>query len=164
VDICGIQRLTSSQWTGGVVPSAPNTAFSNGGTITQALAATLANSTLYTLSVSVGRRLDSTFTSYLIELLAGSAAIAIDNTTKNPASGSFVVSTLTYQSLVSDPLAGQTLSILLKGNSGGQPNFDAVSLDASAVGAVPEPGTAALCLIGLALVCVQRLRAVLARR
>jgi len=156
VDICGVYHFTSSQYTVADPDGGVNVAFSNGGTLTQTLTTNLALSTLYTLHVSLGRRLDSTFSSYLIELLAGSTVIATDNTGLNPASGQFLVSTLTYNSGASNVLAGQPLGILLKGNSGGQPNFDALSLDGTAT--VPEPRTEAFCLIGLALICALRLR------
>jgi hypothetical protein len=161
VDICGVYHYTSSQYavtdpdTGGATG---NVAFSNGGTLTQTLTTNLALSTLYTLHVSVGRRLDSSFTSYLIELLAGSTVIASDNTGLNPASGQFLVSNLTYNSGSSNVLAGQPLGILLSGNHTGQPNFDALSLDGSS-SAIPEPRTAAFYLIGLAaLICGLQLR------
>jgi hypothetical protein len=159
---CGVFRPQAAQYPGGA-PEGVNVAYSNGGTITQNLAATLALNTTYTLSVDVGKRLDMGFTSYLIELLAGSTVIASDNTTLNPAAGTFLLSTRTYNSGAANILAGQTLSILLRGNAGGQPDFDAVALNA-VVSAVPEPGPATLCLIGLGLICTSKLRGVLARR
>ncbi len=77
--------------------------------------------------MQVGKRLDLSFPGYVIQLLAGNTVIAQDNSSLNPASGQFLLSTINYQSLASDPFAGQNLKIVLSAN-GVQAEFDAVSL------------------------------------
>jgi hypothetical protein len=137
-------------------------AFSNGGTISQVLAANLTANTIYTLTVSIGRRLDSGFPGYIVELLASNQLLAYNNWL-NPAAGQFQVATVTFNSsLIACCAANSPLSIKLIGASGTQTNFDKVSLDATPV--VPEPGTVTFSVIGLALICVPKLRAALVHR
>ena len=156
---CGAFHATAAQYPGGV-PDGVNVAYSNGGTIAQTLAATLALNMTYTLTVDVGQY--QGFTSYLIELLAGSTVVASDNTTLHPSAGTFLLSTVVYNSGAVNALAGQALTIRLTGNSGGQPNFDSVALNA--VTTVPEPSAGTFGLIGLGLICARKLHSVLARR
>jgi hypothetical protein len=150
-DICGVYNPTASQYSS--IPSSPNVAFSNGGIITQVLGTNLAPGMVYTLSVDIGKRLDSGFPGYVIELLAGSTVLVSNGITLNPTAGTFQLQTLTYTSSAS----GGPLEILLQGNSGSQTNFDSVSL--LAVSAVPEPSTLALAIISLlGIAVVSRLR------
>jgi len=135
---CGAFHPQAAQF--GSVPEGVNVAYSNGGTISQVLAATLSSNTLYTLTVKVGKRLDLNFPGYVIQLMAGNTVLAQDNSTVSPASGAFLSSTITYQSPVSGPLLGQNLKIVLLAN-GIQGIFDAVSLStsqATGCGTVPS--------------------------
>lgn len=161
--ICGAFRPQAAQYIN-PLPNGVNLAYSNGGNISQTLATNLAPNTTYTLTVSVGRRLDDPFPGYQVWLSSGIASniLAFDNNTLNPNAGDFLLSTVQYTSGAS--VTAAPLIITLVGQNGLQTNFDNVSLDATS-NAVPEPGTAAFCLIGLALVCIpKKLRGVLARR
>lgn len=141
------------------LPNGVQTGYSNGGTLSQTLAATLQANTVYTLTVDVGRRLDQAFPGASITLLAG---ITVLGTTAAlvPTPGNFLPVGVTYTSLVSDPLIGQNLRIVLTSN-GVQINFDNVRLDAVPVFTpVPEPSSWALLLPGLAsLLAYQRRKA-----
>lgn len=126
----------------------------------QTLAATLANSTTYTLTVEVGNIANdsnfphnqfnfSGFPGYRVELLAGGAVIASQENGVTPAEGGFATATVTYTSTASDAHAGDALGIRLinlDATAGIEVNFDAVQLNATAV---PEPATTVL-LAGLA--------------
>jgi len=102
----------------------------NNGTLSQTLSATLQPSTLYTLQVDVGRRLDNLYPSTppTAQLYAGSTLIASATGTEPPLGG-WTTWTGTYQSSASDPLAGQTLKIVL-GATASQGDFDNVRLTA----------------------------------
>ena len=104
------------------------------GTLSQVLSATLQVSTLYTLQVDVGRRLDNLYPSPppTALLFAGNTHIA-SATGAEPALGGWTTWTGTYQSSASDPLAGQALKIVL-GATGVQGDFDNVRLSASGAG------------------------------
>jgi len=123
-----LRRFPSERFAAWSVPEGFNVAYSNQGTISQVLSATLASNTLYTLRVNVGKRLDLAFPTYVIQLWAGNTLLAQDNSSLNPASGQFLLSTPTYQSPASGPV-GQNLKIVLSAN-GAQAEFDAVSLSA----------------------------------
>jgi hypothetical protein len=117
----------------GFVPDRVQTLYSNGGTVFQTLATTLAPNTVYTLGVFVGRRLDfTTFPGFTVELRAGGTVLASANQTNIPlpTPGQFQRLTLTYVS-PSSIAPGQLLEIRLKSN-GAQTNFDFVTLDARA--------------------------------
>jgi uncharacterized protein (TIGR03437 family) len=109
----------------------------NSGTLSQTLSATLQPSTLYTLQVDVGRRLDNLYPSTppTAQLFAGSTLIA-SATGSQPPLGGWTTWTGTYQSAASDPLAGQALKIVL-GTTASQGDFDNVRLTA-----VEGPSTA----------------------
>ena len=153
----------------GAIPEGENVAFSSdglafgwsSGILSQVLTATLASSTMYTLQVDVGDRLDTILTGYLIELLAGSTVLASDNSSLAPVSG-FLTSTIQFQSGASPAELGQTLQIRLRliGSQVGQVaqvNFDNVRLDATLVDAsVPEPTTLLLLGSGLAAAGLRR--------
>jgi hypothetical protein len=163
-DTCGAQNNTPGQYAsfGSGITDGVNFAYSNGGTISQTLAANLTANTLYTLTVAVGQKLGSGFPGYIVELLANNQVIAFDNTL-HPAAGQFLLDTITFNtSTIACCAANSALSIKLIGASGAQTDFDKVALDATAV--VPEPGTEAFFLIGLALICVPRVRSFLAGR
>ena len=131
----------------GASPTLPNgnqVAYSNGGTISQTLTATLQANTKYTLGVYVGRRQNVAFAGYNIELLAGTTVLASNNSI-TPAAGTFGYVTVDYTSGVS-VTPGQALGIRLTSN-GVQTNFDNITLDAASI---PEP-SAILGLLGFGL-------------
>jgi uncharacterized protein (TIGR03437 family) len=106
----------------------------NSGTLSQVVSATLQVSTLYTLQVDVGRRLDNQYPSTppTVQLFAGNTLIA-SATGAQPPLGGWTTWTGTYQSSASDPLAGQPLKIVL-GAIAVQGDFDNVRLTASGAG------------------------------
>ena len=132
----------------GPSPTLPNgnqIAWSNGGTISQTLSATLQANTRYTLGAYVGRRVsNAAFAGYNIELLAGNTVLASNNSV-TPAAGSFGYVTVDYTSGIS-VTPGQALQIRLTSN-GVQTNFDNITLDAASI---PEP-SAILGLLGFGL-------------
>jgi uncharacterized protein (TIGR03437 family) len=109
-------------------------AFTNGGTISQVLSATLQASTLYTLQVDVGRYFTNLYSSPppTVQLFAGNIPIAAA-TGAQPPLGGWTTWTGTYTSSSSDPLAGQTLKIVL-GATNPQGDFDNVRLTAAQTG------------------------------
>jgi hypothetical protein len=128
-----------------VLPDGNQVAYSNGGTISQTLSATLQTNTKYTLGVYVGRRQNVAFAGYNIELYAGGNLLASNNSI-TPAAGTFEYVTVDYTSGVSNPFLGQALEIRLTSN-GVQTNFDNITLDAASI---PEP-SAILGLLGFGL-------------
>jgi hypothetical protein len=127
-----------------VLPDGNQVAYSNGGTISQTLTATLQTNTKYTLGVHVGRRENVAFAGYNIELLAGNTVL-VSNNSATPAPGSFQHVTFDYTSGIS-VTPGQALQIRLTSN-GVQTNFDNITLDAASI---PEP-SAILGLLGFGL-------------
>jgi uncharacterized protein (TIGR03437 family) len=124
------------------LPSAEGTTIAqlNSGTLSQVLSATLQVSTVYTLQVDIGRRLDNLYPSPppTALLFAGSTQIA-SATGSEPALGGWTTWTGTYTSSASDPLAGQALKIVL-GATAPQGDFDNVRLTAT-----PASGTSTGC-------------------
>lgn len=151
----GVWRPGATYYPGGV-PAGVNAAYEDGGTISQTLSATLANTTTYTLKVAVGHRADrATLPNYTIGLLAGTTVLTSALNPIDPGAGLFGYTTLIYTSTASDPI-GQALGIRFF-TSAGQLSFDDVTLDASPV---PEPGTLALLGVSLtALGIIRRRRA-----
>jgi hypothetical protein len=127
-----------------VLPDGNQVAYSNGGTISQTLTATLQTNTKYTLGVHVGRRENVAFAGYNIELLAGNTVL-VSNNSVTPDPGSFEYVTFDYTSGIS-VTPGQALQIRLTSN-GVQTNFDNITLDAASI---PEP-SAILGLLGFGL-------------
>jgi hypothetical protein len=115
-----------------------NIAYSNGGTISQVLAATLQAQTNYQLSVDIVDRLDISSTGYTVQLLAGGAVLAQDNSSllPIPTNGDFLTSLLSVDIGATHSQLGQPLEIRLIGAAGGQTNFDNVRLSTLAL---PEP-------------------------
>jgi hypothetical protein len=130
-----------------ILPDGNQVAWSNGGTISQTLSATLQANTIYTLGASVGNRLSLNFPGYNIELYAGGNFLA-SNSGVTPADGSFAAVTASYTSGIS-VTPGQALEIRLTSLSGfqSQTNFDNITLDAASI---PEP-SAILGLLGFGL-------------
>jgi hypothetical protein len=129
------------------LPDGDQIAYGNGGTLSQTLSSTLLSSTTYTLTLAVGRRLDAAFPGYLVSLFAGATLLGSESSL-SPLAGDFDISTVTFTSGPSHPLAGQPLRIQLS-STGTQTNFDAVQLDAETI---PEPGT--LLLLGSGVACL----------
>jgi hypothetical protein len=129
------------------LPNGSQIAWSNGGTISQKLSATLQTNTVYTLRAFVGNRLSLNFPGYNIELLAGNTVLASDNSV-TPADGTFAPVTFSYTSGIS-VTPGQQLEIRLTSLTGlnAQTNFDNITLDAASI---PEP-SAILGLLGFGL-------------
>ena len=129
------------------IPNGNQVAWSNGGTISQTLSATLQANTIYTLGAYVGNRLSLNFPGYNIGLYAGGNLLA-SNSGVTPADGTFAPVTVSYTSGIS-VTPGQALEIRLTSLSGfqGQTNFDNITLD---VASIPEP-SAILGLLGFGL-------------
>lgn len=132
------------------VPNGSQTAYSNGGTISQTLTATLQANTQYTLGAFVGRRVGTAFPGYRIELWAGTTLLA-SNGSVTPAAGTFAPVTVNYTSGSSGSLIGQLLEIRLISSIGtnAQTNFDQITLNATPI-PTPEP-SAILGLLGFGL-------------
>ena len=129
------------------IPNGSQIAWSNGGTISQTLSATLQANTVYTLGAYVGNRLGLNFPGYNIQLYAGGNLLVSDNSV-TPSDGAFAPVTVSYTSGIS-VTPGQQLEIRLNSLSGfqGQTNFDNITLDAASI---PEP-SAILGLLGFGL-------------
>ena len=129
------------------VPDGSIVAYSNGGTISQTLSATLSPNSTYALSLDVGRRVDAGTTNFMIDLFAGNtllSSITLSNGTIAP--GSFAPELLTFTA-GANPLAGN-LAIALINPGPIQVNYDNVALS---VTPVPEPSSLALLATGLGL-------------
>ena len=110
-------------------------AYSNGGSLSQVLEATLQPNTTYTLNVDIGKRADCCNVpfSYSVQLWAGSVLLSSDTNSVNPDPGSFITVTVTYTASDSDPALGQPLQLILSAEGSSQTAFDNVLLDASPV-------------------------------
>ena len=106
-------------------------AYSNGGTISQVLSATVQPNTTYTLQVDIGHRLDgSQIAGYTIALGAGSNPLATsDDSNGELVAGAFQTETVTYTSGANPPSGN--LAIVLA-SYGDQIDFKNVALTTSA--------------------------------
>jgi MYXO-CTERM domain-containing protein len=135
------------------VPDGENTAYSNGGTIAQVLAAVLEANTVYQLEVEIGNRPETPFPGFQVQLFAGDSLLAEDVSSFEPPGQGFTTSLVSYVALPDDPNLGQSLSIRLV-SLGIQVNFDDVRLNGS-----PLPAPGALALLAVAgLGCGRRRR------
>jgi hypothetical protein len=150
----------AGEWapTGGIftdpIPNGSNVAFSNGGTISQTVAATVNTGVTYTLSVYVGSRLDGYSGGYTdaVELLIGGTPYYATGSEPNP--GDWSLWTATYTGTGTD--AGKSITIELNPSpSEPQSDFDKVSLSAT-----PEPGFYGALALGMSglLLAIQRRR------
>ena len=121
----GVPGGLNVAWLGGSAGDQPLT-----GAIFQTLPVTLQPNTTYTLRLGVGHRADEAFTGYVATLLAGSIALASDNSL-NPAAGTFLEDTVTYSTGPTPALRGQLLAISIKSVPPGQVNIANVSLTAT---------------------------------
>jgi PEP-CTERM motif len=145
----------------GTVPNAyyntlsagPTEGYTNGGTISQTVGATVEVGVTYTLLVDIGARLDTSVAGF-----AGVADLLINGNqyfaTGVENLGGFATYTATYTGLAAD--AGDPITIQLSDPSfTGQGDFDNVRLSSS-TGAVPEPATILLFGTGLIGIGVRR--------
>jgi len=128
------------------LPDGITFAYSNGGTISQTVGATVNAGDVYTLSVDIGNRADLPGGLGTVDLLVDGVQYAATGT--QAASGGWSVYTAIYTGLSAD--AGDSITIELHGSSG-QGDFDNVVLDDSPGpgSPTPEPGTAGVLGAGL---------------
>ena len=131
----GVFNPTSSHVTGGTVPDGSNVAYSNGRSICQTLGDTVQAETTYTLTVKVGRRLDTNFPGYDVFLRAGGTTLASKDeaTGGTPAAGDFLTVTVIFDSPSAGAPVGDTLEICLDSDKT-QTLFDEVGLTADPFG------------------------------
>jgi hypothetical protein len=143
----GSWQPSSAFFTAGA-PDGNIVAYSNGGTISQILGASLLANTTYTLSVDVGHRLDGLVNNYAIALFAGGTLLnALPGSNGVIPIGTFADESLSYTSGGVNLPSGNLMIVLA--SAGSQVDFDNVRLSAAPV---PEPGTLALLATGLGLV------------
>ncbi len=85
--------------------------FNGAGTLSQALSATLAADTTYTLTFWVGNNLLLPYSGYTAALTAGGVTLAADNSAVSPTAGHFLQDTITFNSGASPAQLGQALGI-----------------------------------------------------
>ena len=130
------------------LPDGSIVAYSNGGTISQTLAASLTPDTTYTLSVDVGRRFDANVNNYTLALYVDGTlleSLTASNGLIQP--GTFLDQSLNYTSGAVPPTGN--LEIVLSAVGPQQVDFDNVRLTASTV---PEPSSLSLLAGALAVV------------
>jgi len=132
------------------LPNGNIVAYSNGGTISQILGATVQPDATYTLSVNVGDRLDGFAANYSIALDDGSTTLCSTPAASNGAitPGTFADVTLTCSTGAT--VAPGDLAIVLT-SGGPQIDFDDVTLN---VVQTPEPASCLLLCIGLGSIVV----------
>jgi hypothetical protein len=152
----GVPQWTSSTTATGLFQPSPSqfsflpdgitTAYSNGGTISQTVGATVQAGLIYTLTVFLGQRFDlpgTGFQSTANLLLSGpGGSVVVPATGSTPAPGSW--SQFTAKFVGSATTAGDSITIQL-GAAGIQGNFDDVQLSV-----IPEPGSIVLLGLGFA--------------
>jgi hypothetical protein len=127
------------------LPQGNIVAYSNGGTISQILSASVLPDSTYTLSVYVGDRLDGFVTDYSIALYDGSSVLCSSPTASNgtitPGTFADVILTCSTGGMVSQGDLG-----IVFDSGGSQIDIDDVTLN---VAPAPEPATCLLLFIGL---------------
>lgn len=128
----GIFRPTVSDYPGGI-PSGQNVAYVNlpGNRVHQVLTTPLEPLTTYVLEVEIGWNNNDPFAGYIVQLRAGGVLLAEDDSSRTPAQGTFLTSTVRYTSGADHPQLGQPLEVRLL-SPGIQANFDDVRLSAVA--------------------------------
>lgn len=123
-------------------------AFTNG-TISQDLGVTLLSNSIYTLSVFVGDRLDGDSGVYSIAIDAGGTMLdSLSGSSSSIPAGTFADETFTFST--GSTVTPGDLSIILSNLSGGQADFDNVSLTVAPSTAAPEPTSLVLLVAGVA--------------
>ena len=142
----------SSAYFSSPVPNGSIVAYSNFGTISQTLTASLIPNTTYNLTVDVGHRLDGLVNNYMIELFAGTTLLqSLSGSNGVITPGTFAAESLTYTS--GSVVPSGNLDIVLF-TAGPQVDFDNVQLTNS----VPEPASLTLLAAGLGLILFFRRR------
>lgn len=122
----GVFNPTTAQFPA-QAPEGSNTAYCDAGEFSQSLGAVLDSGVRYTLRVTVGARLDSSYLGGMIVLSAGGVTLrSLELPT--PAPGTFTTVTLRFAAAPDHPLIGATLGVRLVSYAP-QVNFDQVSLD-----------------------------------
>ena len=135
------------------IPDGLTVAYTNGGSLSQTVGATVQLGFIYQLLVDQGLRRDIPDPG-VIELLIGGTPIVASGVAAAP--GGWSTYTATYIGTAAD--VGKSISILLI-SAGPQGDWDNVRLDAGPVStAIPEPATIALVGIALAGLGMQRRR------
>jgi hypothetical protein len=126
-------------------------AYTNGGTISQDLGTTLLSNSIYTLSVFVGNRLDGDSGVYSIAIYAGGTLLdSLSGSGSSIPAGTFADEIFAFST--GSTVTPGDLSIILSNPSGGQADFDNVSLTVAPSTAVPEPTPLVLLVAGVAFV------------
>jgi len=157
----GVERLATSHFAAGQPRAIDGNqvAYTNNGpfTLQQGIQqggnpVNLTANTVYTLTIYIGDRTDTTFAGYSFGLFTpagGGTPLVSETDVVAPSNGTWIQRTLTYTATAADPNLGQQLVIRFGNTQAlGQTIFDDISLDASPE-AVPEPST----MLVPALVC-----------
>jgi len=136
--------------------------YGSSGDVSQDTGVAIVSGATYTLTVSVGARLDLPFSLYHVSLLAGGSTLVTDSTL-TPTAGNFLVDTLTYTAKPGDT---GTLSVDLFGLGSTTPTavvnaqalFDNVGLDVALPADAPEPSAFVLGGLGLIPIFLRRRR------
>ena len=131
-------------------PDGSIVAYTSGGTISQDLGVTLLSNSIYTLSVFVGNRLDGDSGIYSIAIDAGGTMLdSLSGNSHSILAGTFADEILIFST--GSTVTPGDLSIVLSNPSGGQADFDDVTLTVAPNAAVPEPTSLVLLLFGAAI-------------
>ncbi|MBS1728524.1 MAG: PEP-CTERM sorting domain-containing protein [Armatimonadetes bacterium] len=180
-DLTGVVNPTGSTFFNSGVPDGRNAAYiylseqigQGPVSLSQTLTATLQANTHYHFQVGVGNiaagfssdgnnYFDLTeFPGYMVQVLANGVVLAEDNNSLAIPDGEFGTSVLDFDTGASDPQLGQAIEIRLTNlnmrssaqHPGVEVDFDMAQMDASPV---PEPGTFAVAVFGLAGLMLRR--------
>lgn len=131
-------------------------AYSNGGTISQTVGATVAAGRTYVLTIDIGQRHDGAIPGTADLLVNGTHYDVVpDPLTSPPVSGGWATYTATYVGLAAD--AGDAITIELNSN-GFQGNYDNVRLVELTGTATPEPPFYALTGVAFAALLMEQRR------